>query len=700
MATCYRGVNGTLLVEFYLPQIARAKHYRRAVGFFSSSIFEIAWDEFVRFFVAGGRFELVCSHRFQPDDLDALIEAIGEPSRIPTIDRLEPQRTIRNRRKVLLQSAFLSGQLAIKVARPRVRTGREVYHEKLGQVTGTADSSICFEGSANESRGAYVSNFERVVTHELDSLAGREIAAQLRKLWNDDTPGLEVRSFLEALRSNWIVVGDELRWPSVQTSEITMPDEPSYQNRTAIRREVLLTPSDVKLRQYQSEAVNAWYDAGGRGILEMATGTGKTLTALSIASRLYRDAGGPLVVIIVAPLLHLVDQWIDVARSFGLKPIRCAGAVRGWSSAAQDAVYSTNSALEPLASLVVTLATFAGIEFQQLLTTLNVRTLLIVDEVHNAGSQEFSSVLPSKVSLRLGLSATPDRHGDESGTKRLKDYFGEVVYRFGIAEALAYVPPVLTPYLYQPVLVELEPDEVDEYLDLTRAIVRLVGSSDEIGDWPLAAKLLLLKRARLIAGCRGKLAALRAAMSPFIGDKYSLVYCGDSSVVLPRSDDVDSDIDTSEEVVRQIDAVTRLLGLELGMRVARYTAETPPLERRRLERDFLDGSLQALVAIRCLDEGRAFILASSTNPRQFIQRRGRVLRRAPGKERAEIFDFVVLPPLHGVDSASMESIKGLFRKEVSRVVEFAQTATNRFQALARLNPMLQEYDLQHLLLGN
>ncbi len=120
--------------------------------------------------------------------------------------------------------------------------------------------------------------------------------------------------------------------------------------------------------------------------------------------------------------------------------------------------------------------------------------------------------------------------------------------------------------------------------------------------------------------------------------------------------------------------------------------------------EFATGKKQVLVAIRCLDEGvdfpearRAFILASSTNPRQFVQRRGRILRRAPGKTIAEIHDFVVEPPVSATDDARiLETMRRLFRREMERVVEFAETASNAGLARALMLPTLRRLDLLDL----
>jgi superfamily II DNA or RNA helicase len=302
-------------------------------------------------------------------------------------------------------------------------------------------------------------------------------------------------------------------------------------------------------------------------------------------------------------------------------------------------------------------------------------------------------MLPPNAKYRLGLSATPERRFDPVGNKQLDDYFGNVIFRYGLKEALAN--KVLCPYRYEPVPVELCPDEADEYLVLTEQIARVLARNEDLDEPTAQLEMLLIKRARLIATARNKLPALASIFRRQHDSSHNLVYCGDGSVEREQGDQIE----------RQIDAVTRLLGRELGMRVAKYTADTPLGRRDALRRDVANGSVQCLIAIRCLDEGvdipeirRAVIIASSTNPRQFIQRRGRLLRRAEGKELAEIFDFFVLPPsqLEGDDREVLQAERALVGRELVRAIEFANLAVNGPEALQRLLPIRDHYRLLDL----
>lgn len=231
----------------------------------------------------------------------------------------------------------------------------------------------------------------------------------------------------------------------------------------------------------------------------------------------------------------------------------------------------------------------------------------------------------------------------------------------------------------------LNADEYEQYQEITKTIIRNGGASQENIDKNPYIEMLLIKRARIISGCKEKVSKLVEVMKPYKNDNYILVYCGAT-----KYDNDSSDLKDDDEV-RQIEEVNRKLYYELGMKVHKFTSEESKEERDEIKRMFASGTeLQVITAIKCLDEGvnipaikKAFILASSTNPKEYIQRRGRVLRRAKGKEYAEIFDFITLPrPLEEVQFCSEEELScdlSLVRKEFLRMIDFAETARNPFE---------------------
>ena len=443
-------------------------------------------------------------------------------------------------------------------------------------------------------------------------------------------------------------------------------------------------PDNVDLYDYQREAIESWKNNNYCGIFDMATGAGKTFTALGALSALSKNLNNHIAVVIVAPYQHLVEQWVEDIIQFNVKPI-VAYSYPGqkWRKQFSDAVTAYNVGAIDNFCVIATNATFSLNDFQSILQKFKKNFAFVVDEAHNFGAVKLSSLLPKKARYRLALSATIERFRDEEGTNKLRKYFGKTCISFSLKEAIQ--KGFLTSYYYHPVVVYLNADEYEQYQEITKTIIRNGGASQENIDKNPYIEMLLIKRARIISGCKEKVPKLVEVMKPYRTDNYILVYCGAT-----KYDNDSSDLKDDDEV-RQIEEVNKRLYYELGMKVHKFTSEENKEERDEIKRMFASGTeLQVITAIKCLDEGvnipsikKAFILASSTNPKEYIQRRGRVLRRAKGKEYAEIFDFITLPrPLEEVQFCSEEELScdlSLVRKEFLRMIDFAETARNPFE---------------------
>ena len=622
--------------DFLAQCLLRSSFYRRAVGFFSSSVFRVARDEWVRFFRTAGRAQFVISPHLSRRDIRALREAIYERPAYSKGFFLEDYDGP-NTKQAIVEGDFLRGLVATDRVEVRValRTGwqaTEIYHEKIGIFSDHEGRILAFSGSANESWSAYIGNFERIDIFRGSEERRRALAVErnFKDLWNNNTDGVEVLRLYEALRQNVLLERAET---SVERRDEQVDEKQGAAGRSIKRYpEVLVPASGIEPREHQRAAIRAWAKAGGRGVLEMATGAGKTITALTLASRLYDTLGPPFVILIIVPLIHLADQWRSVAKLYGLNPIRCAERREWWYQALASGIDNANNGNRPVLSFVGTIATVQSEAFQRLISGIRTNFLVLADEMHNYGAAASFSALPDNAVARVGLSATPDRPYDDAGNARLQAYFGKTVFAYGLSDALR--DGILTPYRYFPSVVDLEEDETERYVELTESILRFSGDDSEEDSKNELLKRLLIRRARLIATAQGKLSHLRDLLSQRTSEGHILVYCGDGSAEGPED----------RTLVRQIDDVVSLIGNDLGMRCARYTAETSAKHRQDLLEQFAHGEIQVLVAIRCLDEGvdvpatrTAFMLASSTNPRQFVQRRGRLLRLYEGKTRAEIF---------------------------------------------------------------
>jgi DNA phosphorothioation system restriction enzyme len=448
-------------------------------------------------------------------------------------------------------------------------------------------------------------------------------------------------------------------------------------------------PAWLTLRDYQELAIENWFNNDGRGSLKMATGSGKTITALSILTHLYLKAGLKAA-IVLCPYKHLVDQWATEAIKFHFNPLIIHTSRTIWLEDLNRKLLIAQNNENQVLLVLITNSSFAEEIFQRKLPHFPKNTVLVADEAHNLGAKDLRTKLPDSIRWRLALSATPERWFDDEGTTAIFDYFGKVLEpEFTLEDALK--SGALSPYRYYPLLVELTENEQDEYLSLSAKIAKIFSINGFDKD-NKALTSLLIKRARLMASAENKLLQLKTLMVDKTTSKHWLFYCGDGRVEDP----------TSQEEMRQIESVCRILGRDLKMKIASFTAETPQETRKEISMKLDSGELQGLVAIRCLDEGvdipstdKAIILASSTNPRQFIQRRGRVLRKPSkdSKKIAEVYDMITIPPS---DSVVSEAERAMLRKELTRFSEFAKLALNHGEARKVILDLQKKYDLMDI----
>lgn len=686
----YRSDAGNVVDDFYVPCMQNSVLYRRAVGYFTSGALSLAARGAARLIKSGGRIQLITSPQLSDADAEAIemgYESRGQRVRKLFETELEQLQDELERDRLsalawLVSINALEIKLAIRIDPKTGKLGRGIYHEKIGVFEDAAGAMIAFTGSQNETAGGFVSNFESIdVYWSWDDPHGRTKAkaADFDDLWAGapGNPALVVDDFTQVAKE---VLA---KFRRDQPPEFD-PDEETV--RAAKRGpRTPQVPASIQLQDHQVLGIRNWVAAGGRGVLQMATGAGKTITALAAAVRLHEQMGLQAL-IVVCPYRHLVQQWCREAENFGFAPILAFESINRWAEDLTAQLNDVHSGMRKLLCVITTNSTFSSDSFQSRLRYFPANSFIVGDEVHNLGSENLAASLPERVPLRLGLSATPERWFDFEGTARLFNYFGPVIEpKFTLKMALQ--KGVLVPYRYLPVLIELDDDEREHYLDVSARIAKQWNADTESPS----LKFLLLERSRLVASARNKLVALtRLFSSTLQGQSHFLVYCGDGTV----------EAETDLGVARQVDEAMRLLGSDLGMRVSRYTADENLDQRETLRAEIDDGTLQGLVAIRCLDEGvdipsikTAVILASSSNPRQFIQRRGRVLRRAAGKDVAVVYDMVVVPPEEAIVG---ESERSLLRKELIRFVEFADLAINSGEARSIILPLQKKFSLMDL----
>lgn len=659
--------------------------YKRAAGYFTSNGLSVAAKGLAQMVANGGKIELIASPILEQADIDAIEKGNKNREEILLSAAYRGVNEIASglvkKRLEVLAWLVANNQLSVRLALKTSSSGsysKGLYHEKIGVILDAHSDFLSFAGSSNETSGGLVTNFERIDVFKSWDEGESACRARLTKddfetIWEDRAPGLEVLDFSDA--TNELLQSYRPR------------NRPSFFERDEDSdAEKNVNPASIQLRDYQEQVIDNWRSQGGRGIIALATGCGKTFTALAAFKQLVSERRASAAVI-VCPYRHLVDQWAGEAKQhFGFQSIMAMDSRSSWQPDLNSALaVGAGDYSKPIVA-IATNATFTQNSFNRLLKYFPNDSLIVCDEVHNLGTSSAINCLPEAFRYRLGLSATPKREFDPAGTQQLFDYFGQIVQpQIGIKEAIE--KEVLSPYFYHPILVRLTEDEAEEYTELSNKIAGCYQPGLSLRDnQPLTS--LLAKRSRLVGAAHNKLSALEELMRSERVPFPAIFYCGDGLVT-----------SNSETVLlqRQIEAVTRILGINLGLRVASYTAETSISRRRELRSELECGDIQALVAIRCLDEGvdipaikSAVILASTSNPRQFIQRRGRVLRRSPEKDQAEIFDMLVLPPSNG---AANNAGKRLFANELKRFEEFAKTSLNYGSCLGILSPVKKELNL-------
>jgi superfamily II DNA or RNA helicase len=666
-----------LMADFFVPALAESVQYDRGVGFFSAAWFRLAAVGMMAFAGNGGRARWVTSPILDPTDWEAL-EA-GDRARTDALLYLRLKSQIEDMAKTLAHDTLAGlawmvadGVLDFRIAVPRAKLDRGDFHDKFGIFTDTQGNQVSFNGSYNDSIQG-TRNYESIKVFRswepaFAPLVAGDIA-RFDRLWENQDPNVRIYDIPQAVRADILQLrsGERPYRRPLWVPEVIAEGRPRYAVRPMI-------PASVCLRDYQEQAIEAWIAAHGHGLLEMATGAGKTITALAAAVRVYQQKRR-LALVVAAPYQHLVEQWAELMRLFGFPPVAAYGSRKSWLDDLNNRVLRYSAGDADVVCVVTTYDTFCTEHFQASLRRVSGPVMLVADEAHHLGAERRRGFYPNAIPWRLALSATPERWNDPQGTEALKAYFGKTVFQLTLGDAIER--GILTPYDYYPHLVELTAEEMVAYRELSRRIGQLIAQKRDRNDQQLTH--LLIQRANILNMAENKVPTLEALLPKASEVTHTLIYCAPG----------------------QIDVAMQAVGFARRIRAHRFTAGEDAKTRQELLKRFASGDLQALVAIRCLDEGvdvpstrTAYLLASSSNPREFIQRRGRVLRQAPGKDHAVLHDLITVPPPPAsLDPESLHAERSLLRRELRRFSEFAATARNAASAYAVIWELAKQFDV-------
>lgn len=686
--------------ELLIPAMTAADTVRIMAGFFSSRSFAQLAPGLAAFLNSSNApLQLLISPKISEEDRDAIQRAINNPEAVAHEAASLLFADARASESAI--AAHVLDCLAYLVARDRLQLRfvlmqQGMFHPKVWLFAAGGDT-LAVHGSSNATEAGLLYNGETVSVDRpwIDGEAAQTRVANLGDMFSEYWHNKRSHAIAVDPPAGLLLAGDHDQshvpttvdfwraWYEDAKKGIAPPlpkgvTQPLWVTDIGERQELRI-PRDLNWETgpyaHQGEAVRAWEANERRGILAIATGGGKTISAFVGATRLQNADDRPLLALVLAPSQPLLDQWEAEAHRFGLNPYVLSRIPAGERIATLHGI--TTGLRHKVARTEVLICSnhlFVGsVQLRDFLRALpaDVRVLLVADEVHNLGTRGFLADPPETIPYRLGLSATPIRQHDADGTEELHAFFGRTVFEFDLGAAIA--AGCLTRYTYHLHEVRLSIEEMEQWEELTAKLVRIGFGHDDQGETAGldgAVQRLLEKRRAVLEHADNKLVLLEGLLSatPPARVGRALIYTSAKADPLGRG--------------RQITRVNRLLN-DLGIISHQLTyTETGGRRARAILEDFAAGTYQALTCMKVLDEGvdvpatgTAFLLASSTVRREWVQRRGRVLRRAPGKTVAQLHDFFVVPP----DTTSPAG-RSVLRGELARADEFCRLADNAWDS--------------------
>ncbi len=664
----YHKPEDDIAAEFYLPCLARATLYERAVGYFSSAIYALAWPSLRAFVDSGGKMRLICSPVLTENDVGAMKEGYSarDDSRQGQALKEEFERMLSSSGTVkparVLATLIAAGVIDFRIAWVGEEAGgqmKRLFHDKLGIFKDPWGNSVAFKGSMNETWPglALDGNLESVDVYvgwggarESERVAAEQ--SYFDRLWANQYSGVVTVPLPQVALDAFVSAADPEHWRElVDEICVELGAASGWAPQAASPR----IP-----RPHQLAALDAWVECGRRGIFKHATGSGKTFTALcAIGNAFSRDE----VVLVLVPSDLLLQQWATQLHSVfderKMRLLMCGGGHADWKHDGRLAAWTRQRAGGAPRCVLSTIQTASMPAFLRACQQGN-HLFVVADEVHRLGAENAQQILEIESGPRLGLSATPERAGDVEGTKKILSYFeGIVPPPFTLFDAIS--AGTLTQYAYHVHRIALEFDEQQSWNKLSREIGKqyalTMSSSDTSAESHWRLKLMRIQRARIIKGARQKVrAAVDVVMATYRPGQHWIVYCDDQV-----------------QLVEVRDAI-RFAGCNS---VFEYHTGMAGDQRQTLALFERQGGV--VVSIRCLDEGvdipavsHALILASSKNPREYVQRRGRVLRKFENKAISHIHDVLVTPHFDPDEPPQMSILEA----ELARAIEFGSHAIN------------------------
>lgn len=659
----YRSVGEDTFSSILNPLLTCTKIYKRSVGFFSSSALNFIGDGILELARNGGKIYLATSPQLSNEDIFAIQSGYEAREIVERQFVTELQTTLKllsDENAKMLYMLIKEEIVEVKI----VMRDNGIYHDKLALLEDYDGNVIACVGSNNETGAGYGHNYEKVRVYKSWTDNEGRIADETEEfdsIWSNTNSDLTVFDFKDALEKELL--------NRINKVDIYVTDTSKYE-----------------MRPYQIEAKDNWVKNGHKGFFVMATGTGKTITALNAIKDFVSNK--PIFTVIAVPYKHLVAQWEEDVKGFF--PNASINIVHGEIKDAETKIYASyikaKANYKPII-VITTIKSFFLERYVNLYKGIDFEKLLIVDEAHNFVNR-IDDGLSLEYKYKLGLSATPVFDNDENKTKLLIDWFGGQVIDLPIEKALGNY---LVNYNYHPIFVNATENDEKKFAQATKLMLS--------GIDPI--KKIIIDEEKFTLGYRGRLRAISMAEEKHeriaeifsqIEDKdHTIIYCSDGKMWYGEKGNESQEIRHLEYILKQINN-SCLNSVGQG-KASKFTASEGIEERMQLIDSFNKGYIEYLVAIRCLDEGinipsikSALILSSNDNYREFVQRRGRILRLYPNKNIANIYDVIVLPSV---------SNKAFAQIEFRRFYEYSRLALNSSELIDILERYMEEYDLSY-----
>jgi len=712
------------------------------LGFFSSSAISVLCDGFAAFLYNGGRMRLIVNDILTEQDRNAI--AIGASNvELPYFDIENPEQIKQTLSEYdihffeCLAWLIRNNRLDIQIVSPKEGVG--IAHTKSG-IFSDGINLVGFDGSCNFSRTALVENIESLTVScdwdgQIESAKINELKTDFEKVFKGEDENVVYVSaenaktrIIDNFKDKKLItlLEDEYKILKEKSSKQLSLSVRKALEKARIRVEVVIErikqnkeeliepvvepqfPYPSGPREYQKQAFENWKNNKQKGLFAMATGTGKTITSLNCLLEIYKRCGYYKALILV-PTITLVEQWENECRKFNFNNIiKVCSKYTSWKTLVANLRILERQNGRQLSNYIV-ISTYASFVRSNIFTELNQfstsKLLLIADEAHNIGGGLMSVRLDDiKYARRIGLSATPERQFDETGNQKLMDFFAcDSKYTFEYPMQQAIENGALCKYYYYPHIVQLTDDEMYDYVVISKKIAKVINRKDAESEDMLLR--LLLKRKRIIHKASNKASAFEQIIKERLQNegslKYTIVYVPEgnkpddaSADIFDKTETIETDED-SEHIINQFTSIVRDVDPHIVVR--KFTSDST--DRDEILKGFANGTIDVLTSMKCLDEGVdvprsefAIFCASTGNPRQFIQRRGRVLRMHPDKKFAIIHDLVVIPQPN-IDEGCYNLEKSLVETELRRVKDFTLLSENCHDTLNAIDNILNQYSI-------